>query len=81
MVGSWAFRKKGVATGGPLPARLIVFVLGGAGQAELRCAHELGRDGAVVFGSTALLTPQQFYASLRESPLKEDTASSELLTN
>ena len=44
--------------------RLIVFMLGGASHAELRCAHEAGDE--VGFGCTALLTPLQYVRALQQ---------------
>ncbi|KAL1510817.1 hypothetical protein AB1Y20_007101 [Prymnesium parvum] len=46
----------------------------GAGMAETRrlrsrrlsCAQQFGREDSLIFGSTALLTPEQYVASLRE---------------
>jgi len=73
-VGSWAFRRRCRADSEeatvnrlsepPLPPRLVVFMLGGASHAELRCAHEAGEK--VGFGCTALLTPLQYVRSLRQ---------------
>jgi hypothetical protein len=46
------------------PPRLMVFMLGGASHAELRCAHEAGDE--VGFGCTALLTPLQYVRALQQ---------------
>ena len=46
------------------PPRLMVFMLGGASHAELRCAQEAG--GSVGFGCTALLTPLEHLRALHE---------------
>lgn len=73
LVGGWAFRKGG-GTEQALPARLIVIMLGGASHDELRCALELGADGRVTFGTTALLTPRQYMESLREAPAPPEGA-------
>jgi hypothetical protein len=67
LVGSWAFSKGGSASR-PAPARVIVFVLGGASLSELQCATDQGPAGSVVFGTTALLTPQQYFSSLQPPP-------------
>eukprot|EP00962_Isochrysis_galbana_P006841 scaffold1854_cov113-Isochrysis_galbana.AAC.1 len=48
-------------------------MIGGASHAEMRCAHEAAVEHAgcdLVFGSTAVLTPAQFAASLvRTQPM------------
>lgn len=47
--------------------RLIVFMLGGASHAELRCALEAGGRDKVVFGCTAVHTPLEYLRALREA--------------
>jgi len=69
-VGSWALRSKPGSEKRGRPV-LLVFMLGGASHAEVRCAHEAAAGGCdVVFGSTAVLTPAQFVQSLvRTEPM------------
>lgn len=71
-VGSWALRARPGAEQRGKPV-LLVFMIGGASHAEMRCAHEAAVQHAgcdLVFGSTAVLTPAQFAASLvRTQPM------------
>jgi len=57
--------------GGGVPAtgrRLIVIMLGGASYSELRSMHELSRAHGreILFGATAMLTPQTYLLALKD---------------
>ena len=68
-VGSWALRSRAGAEKRGKPV-LLVFILGGASFAEVRCAHEIAEEYSgydVIFGSSAVQTPTQFARSLVET--------------
>mmetsp|Transcript_26135 Transcript_26135/g.83893 ORF Transcript_26135/g.83893 Transcript_26135/m.83893 type:complete len:353 (+) Transcript_26135:1275-2333(+) len=65
-VGSWALRGK---AGSDRPGKplVLVFMVGGASHAEVRCVHEVAaatHHCDLLFGATALLTPTQFAREL-----------------